>query len=65
MLDINKKPQERNLVKNLTLLLSLDYENGFDMYFDNVNPEKHLFESQYIEYNKMYKKREFYNTISS
>ena len=60
MLDINKKTQDRNLVKNLTLLLSLDYENGFDMYFDNVNPEKHLFESQYIEYNKMYKKREFY-----
>ena len=60
MLDINKKTKDRNLVKNLTLLLSLDYENGFDMYFDNVNPEKHLFESQYIEYNKMYKKREFY-----
>lgn len=60
MLDINKKTQDRNLVKNLTLLLSLDYENGFDMYFDNVNPEKYLFESQYIEYNKMYKKREFY-----
>ena len=60
MLDINKKTQERNLVKNLTLLLSLDYENGFDMYFDNVNPEKHLFENQYIEYNKIYKKREFY-----
>ena len=65
MLDINKKPQERNLVKNLTLLLFLDYENGFDMYFDNVNPINmvYYYKNIPIPYDSNYIKREYYKYI--
>lgn len=55
----------RTISNNLPLLLSLDYENGFDMYFDSVNPinMKAYYKNISIPYNSNYIKREYYKYI--
>ena len=52
---------KRTISNNLPLLLSLDYENGFDMYFDSINPIN--INTCYIPYNSNYIKREYYKYI--
>ena len=52
---------KRTISNNLPLLLSLDYENGFDMYFDSINPIN--MNTCYIPYNSNYIKREYYKYI--
>lgn len=56
---------KRTISNNLPLLLSLDYENGFDMYFDSVNPinMNTYYKNIAIPYNSNYIKREYYKYI--